>query len=51
VAVQDTTTLDVPAGLQTFTLAVDLTERKEPLRCELDDVPGSPARVRVVGGK
>jgi putative heme-binding domain-containing protein len=51
VAVQDTTTLDVPAGLQTLTLAVDLTERKEPLRCELDDAPGSPARVRVVGGK
>ena len=51
VPVQDATTLDVPSGLHTLTLAVDLAERKDPLRCELDDVSASPARVRVVGGK
>lgn len=44
-------TFDVAAGLHTLTLAVDRTERTAPLRLELDDVAGSPARARVVGGK
>jgi putative heme-binding domain-containing protein len=43
--------LDLPVGLSTFTVAIDLGERSEPLRLELDDVPGSPARARVIGGK
>lgn len=42
---------DLSAGLHTLTIAVDRDKRKEGLRCELEDVPGSPARVRIVGGK
>jgi putative heme-binding domain-containing protein len=38
-------------GLHTLTFALDRAVRTEPLRVELDDVPGSPARVRLVGGK
>jgi putative heme-binding domain-containing protein len=51
VEAKEATELDVPAGAHTLTFAVDLGQRKEPLRCELEDKPGSPARVRVVGGK
>ena len=47
----DATELDVPAGVHTLTYVVDLGQRKAPLRCELEDKAGSPARVRVVGGK
>jgi putative heme-binding domain-containing protein len=43
--------LDLATGPHTLTFAVDRAARSEPLRVELDDVPGSPARVRVVGGK
>ena len=43
--------LDLRAGSHTLTFALDRAVRATPLRCELDDVPGSPARVRVVGGK
>jgi putative heme-binding domain-containing protein len=43
--------LDLGAGPHTLTFALDRAVRTGPLRCELDDVPGSPARVRVVGGK
>ena len=45
------TILDLPPGVHTLTFALDVDRRKDGLRCELDDVPGSPARVRVVGGK
>jgi putative heme-binding domain-containing protein len=45
----------VPVGLtpgrHTVTVAVDRAARREPLRCELEEVPGSPARAAVVGGK
>ena len=51
VEVKEATPLDVPAGVHTLTFVVDLGQRKVPLRCELEDQPGSPARVRVVGGK
>ena len=51
VEVKDATELTLPAGVHTLTFAVDLGQRKEPLRCELEDQPGSAARVRVVGGK
>jgi putative heme-binding domain-containing protein len=43
--------LDLGVGLHTLTFALDRALRTEPLRCELDDVPGSPGRGRVVGGK
>jgi hypothetical protein len=43
--------LDLGVGSHTVTFALDRAIRTQALRCELDDVPGSPARVRVVGGK
>ncbi|HEV3145764.1 MAG TPA: PVC-type heme-binding CxxCH protein [Gemmataceae bacterium] len=51
VAVKEEKIVDLAAGLQTLTFAIDLQERKEPLRVELDDVAGSGARVRILGGK
>ena len=50
VEVKDATELNLPAGVHTLTFAVDLGQRKEPLRCELDDQPGSAARVRWSAG-
>ncbi|MBY0525552.1 MAG: HEAT repeat domain-containing protein [Gemmataceae bacterium] len=44
-------TLDLKPGVHTLTLALDLEKRRDGLRLELDDVPNSPARVRIVGGK
>jgi putative heme-binding domain-containing protein len=44
-------TLDVKPGTHTLTFAVDLARRRAGLRCELDEVPGSPARVNAVTGK
>jgi putative heme-binding domain-containing protein len=43
--------LDLGSGLHTLTFAIDLDRRREGLRCELEDVPGSPARAQVVGGR
>jgi putative heme-binding domain-containing protein len=43
--------LDVAQGTRTLTFAVDLSRRDVGLRCELVDVPGSPARVQIVAGK
>jgi len=43
--------LDLKTGLHTLTFALDLTQRKDGLRLELDDVAGSAARARVVNGK
>ncbi|MBO0699232.1 MAG: c-type cytochrome, partial [Zavarzinella sp.] len=51
VEVKDETVLDMKPGLQWLTFAVDLNKRKDGLRVELEDVPGSPARVNIVGGK
>jgi putative heme-binding domain-containing protein len=45
------TLLDLKHGAHTLTLAVNLAQRREDLRCEWDDVPGSQARVRLVSGK
>jgi putative heme-binding domain-containing protein len=45
------TVLDLKTGLHTLTFAVDTGKRREPLRVEVADVTGSPAQVRVVGGK
>ena len=44
-------TVDLAAGAHWITLAVNRVQRKEPLRLELADVPGSPAQVQIVGGK
>ena len=49
---KETIDLDLAPGLHTLTFAVDLDRRgADRLRCELDDVPGSSARVQVVSGK
>jgi putative heme-binding domain-containing protein len=45
------TVLDLAPGVRTVTLVIDRAKRTEDVRVELDDVPGSPARVSVVGGK
>lgn len=42
---------ELSQGLHTVTVAVDRRTRTKPLRAELEEVPGSPARARVVGGK
>jgi putative heme-binding domain-containing protein len=49
--VKDEMVVDLPAGVHTLTFAIDLGKRRQGLRCELVDVSGSKARVRVVGGK
>ena len=51
VEVKAETELTLKAGLQTLTLVIDRTKRDADVRVELDDVPGSPARAAVVGGK
>jgi putative heme-binding domain-containing protein len=48
---KEETVIDLPAGPQTLTFAIDRSKRTEPLRVEVEDVEGSPARVSVVGGK
>ncbi len=48
---RETIDLDLAAGLHTLTLAVNLGARTVGLRCALDDLPDSPARARVIGGK
>jgi putative heme-binding domain-containing protein len=48
--VRDKVELKLTTGGHTLTFAVDPSRRKE-LRCELDDVLGSAAQVRVIQGK
>jgi putative heme-binding domain-containing protein len=48
---RDEILLDLTTGGHSLTFAIDLSKRRELLRCELVDVSGSAARVRVVGGK
>ena len=43
--------LDLKTGTHTLTFGLDLGRRREPLRVEVAEVKGSPAQVRVVGGK
>jgi putative heme-binding domain-containing protein len=43
--------LDLKPGLHTLTFGLDLGKRREALRVEIADAKGSPAQVRVVGGK
>jgi hypothetical protein len=42
---------ELKEGLHTVTIAVRTIGKKDRLRVELADVPGSAARVRIVGGK
>lgn len=51
VEVAETVTVDVKSGLHTLTLAVDHKQRRQELRCEVDELSNSAARVQVVGGK
>jgi putative heme-binding domain-containing protein len=51
VALKETVEMNLPAGPHTLTFVVDREERREAVRCAVEDKPGSPARVRVVGGK
>jgi putative heme-binding domain-containing protein len=48
---KDEFVLNLKTGMHTLTFALDLTQRKDGLSLELDDVAGSPARARVVNGK
>ena len=50
VDVHDRIVLDLKPGSHTLTFQIDLNVRKDALRCELDDVPQSPARVQIVNG-
>lgn len=45
------TVVDLKPGPQVLTLVIDRTKRSAGLRVEVEDAPGSPARVTVVGGK
>jgi putative heme-binding domain-containing protein len=49
--VKETLELNLPIGTHTLTFVIDRDERREGLRCEVKDKPGSLARVRVVAGK
>jgi hypothetical protein len=51
VEIHDSCILDLKPGLRTLTFAVDLSQRKDGLRCEFEDVPSSAARIRIVSGK
>jgi hypothetical protein len=43
--------LDLKPGLHTLTFQIDFDQRTDGLRCELEDVAQSTARVQIVGGK
>jgi putative heme-binding domain-containing protein len=43
--------LDLAPGIHTMTVAIHVGARGERLRCELDDVAGSAARVQIINGK
>jgi putative heme-binding domain-containing protein len=51
IAVKKALEANLPVGQHVLMFVVDRDERREGLRCEVEDKPGSPARVRVVGGK
>jgi hypothetical protein len=51
VEASDVIQMTVPAGVHTLTFAFDRHAHADVMRVELDDVPGSPAQVRVQGGK
>jgi len=45
------TPIDLAPGVHTITFAVNLKERRDGLRCELEDAAGSAARARILTGK
>lgn len=45
------TTLDLTPGRHRVTFVIELSDRKEPLRVEMADVPESTAKVQLVSGK
>ncbi len=49
--VKEANELDLASGVHTITLSIDWSKRKDGLRVELEEVSGSPARARIVGGK
>jgi putative heme-binding domain-containing protein len=49
--VKDKTFLELKTGFHTLTFAMDMNRRKTGLRCQVDEVAGSPARVRLISGK
>lgn len=49
--VKEANELDLASGVHTITLSIDWSKRKDGLRVELEDVSGSPARAKIVGGK
>lgn len=51
VDVKDVTDIDVKTGQRTLTVGVDWSQRKDGLRIEFDEAPGSAAQARIVGGK
>ena len=51
VEAKERTELSVPAGVHTLTVAFDSRSQSPGLRIELMDVTGSPARLRLIGGK
>jgi putative heme-binding domain-containing protein len=51
ISIKDTMELNLSMGQHMLTFVVDRAVRQDGLRCELEDKPGSPARVGVVGGK
>ncbi len=51
VSLKEALEMNLPVGMHALTFVVDREERKEGLRCEVEDKPRSPARVRVVAGK
>jgi putative heme-binding domain-containing protein len=51
IEVKEEMTLDLKAGIQNLHFGIDLTQRKEPLSCEMEDIADSPARVSIVTGK
>jgi len=50
-SVESELAFDLDVGRHSLVMAVNLKERKDPLRLELVDVPGSPARAQLVSGK
>jgi hypothetical protein len=42
--------LDLPRGLHTIAVGVDLARRHAGIRCVVEDIPGSPGRTQAVLG-
>lgn len=51
VPVKEAIELKLSAGVHTLTFAVDFSERRTGLRCQMDDKPEATAQVRMVRGK